>query len=61
MSAQEQLESNLRAGLDKYELISSLGFGDYGTVTLAKEKDSGQLARTTRSLVFKHCMHLLSC
>ena len=45
MPSHGALESDPLAGDEKYEMIKQLGRGAFGSVVLAREKDTGQLVR----------------
>ena len=57
MPSHGQLESDPLAGDEKYEMIKQLGRGAFGSVVLAKEKDTGQLVCTAHCSLSSHCMH----
>ena len=61
MKSHGQLESDPLAGDEKYEMIKQLGRGAFGSVVLAKEKDTGQLVRTAHCSLSSHCMHPRYC
>jgi serine/threonine protein kinase len=45
MPPHTQLESDPLCGDEKYEMVKQLGRGAFGSVVLAKEKDTGQPVR----------------
>lgn len=57
MPSHGQLESDPLAGDEKYEMIKQLGRGAFGSVVLAREKDTGQLVRIAHCSLKRGCMH----
>ena len=57
MPSHGQLESDPLAGDEKYEMIKQLGRGAFGSVVLAREKDTGQLVRIAHCSLNSGRMH----
>jgi hypothetical protein len=57
MPPHTQLESDPLCGDEKYEMVKQLGRGAFGSVVLAKEKDTGQPVRAAAA----GCVHPAAC